>query len=196
MITAPPARRTPRQRGTEAVGRLSQLLPFDKRYYRSDGQLVWARLSVSLVRDDKGEPLYFISQIEDISERKRFEGQLQYLADHDALTGLFNRRRFEEELTRELATAERYGSGAAVLAIDLDNFKYINDSLGHSAGDDLIASVGSRTAGHWPQLQPRTRCSRRPRARSPPAGRRSPEASSRRPQHCGLVWWRDGGERK
>ena len=115
----------------------------DKRYYRADGRLLWARLSVSLVRDGDDRPLYFISQIEDISERKRFEGQLQYLADHDTLTGLFNRRRFEEELERELATAERYGSRAAVLAIDLDNFKYINDSLGHSAGDDLIASVGA-----------------------------------------------------
>ncbi|HEY6779686.1 MAG TPA: EAL domain-containing protein [Thermoleophilaceae bacterium] len=119
----------------------------DKRYYRSDGRLLWTRLSVSLVRNGDDEPLYFIAQIEDISERKRFEGQLQHLADHDALTGLFNRRRFEEELARELATAERDGSHAAVLAIDLDNFKYINDSLGHSAGDELIARVGTALRG-------------------------------------------------
>jgi diguanylate cyclase (GGDEF)-like protein len=77
----------------------------------------------------------------DISERKRFEGQLEYLADHDALSGLFNRRRFEQELKRELTRARRYGAGGAVLALDLDGFKYVNDSFGHAAGDELIVSV-------------------------------------------------------
>jgi diguanylate cyclase (GGDEF)-like protein/PAS domain S-box-containing protein len=107
-----------------------------------DGSAVWVSLSTSLVADDEGEPVYRIAQMQDISERKRFEGQLQYLADHDALTGLFNRRRFEEELGRELAAARRYGTGGAVLALDLDNFKYVNDSLGHALGDELIARVG------------------------------------------------------
>jgi diguanylate cyclase (GGDEF)-like protein/PAS domain S-box-containing protein len=114
----------------------------EKRYIHADGHVVPVDLSATVVRDGDGEPLHVLTQVQDITERKRFEGQLQYLADHDSLTGLFNRRRFEEELTRELASADRYESQLAVLAIDLDDFKYINDSLGHSIGDELIARVG------------------------------------------------------
>ena len=77
----------------------------------------------------------------DVTERKRFEAQLQYLADHDPVTGLYNRRRFEQELARHLSYDARYGTGGAVLALDLDNFKYVNDTMGHKAGDEVIASV-------------------------------------------------------
>ena len=122
--------------GTLAVYRTEQ------RYIHADGHLVPIEISATLVRDSDGEPLNVVTQIQDITERKLFEGRLQHLADHDSLTGLFNRRRFEEELARELAVSERHGSPAALLAIDLDNFKYINDSLGHSAGDQLIVGVG------------------------------------------------------
>ena len=114
----------------------------EKRYIHAEGHLVPVEISSTLVRDSDGGPLNFLTQIQDITERKLFEGRLQHLADHDSLTGLFNRRRFEEELSRELALAERHGGRAALLAIDLDNFKYINDSLGHSIGDELIARVG------------------------------------------------------
>jgi diguanylate cyclase (GGDEF)-like protein/PAS domain S-box-containing protein len=114
----------------------------EKRYIHSDGHVVPVDLSSTVVRDGDGNPIHVLTQVQDITERKRFEGQLQYLADHDSLTGLFNRRRFEEELTRELASAERYEGRLAVLAIDLDDFKYINDSLGHSIGDELIVQVG------------------------------------------------------
>jgi diguanylate cyclase (GGDEF)-like protein/PAS domain S-box-containing protein len=115
----------------------------EQRIVGADGQAVWVLAGISVTRDESGDPTHLIVQLQDVSERKRFEGQLQHLADHDALTGLFNRRRFEEELERELAAAGRYGGGGAVIALDLDHFKYINDSLGHNVGDELIGRAAS-----------------------------------------------------
>ena len=74
----------------------------------------------------------------DITERKRSESRLQFLADHDMLTGLFNRSRFNEELSRQIDYCASYGVSSALLMLDLDNFKYVNDALGHRAGDELI----------------------------------------------------------
>jgi diguanylate cyclase (GGDEF)-like protein/PAS domain S-box-containing protein len=82
-----------------------------------------------------------VAQIEDITARKRVETRLHDLAERDPLTGLWNRRHFEGELGKQLARCRRYGEPAALAIIDLDNFKYLNDTLGHKAGDDMIKLV-------------------------------------------------------
>ena len=107
------------------------------------GQVRWIDFTASIVRGEDGEPLYRISQMQDIDARRRGEEQLRHLADHDTLSGLFNRRRFHEELARELAA----GGRGAVLLFDLDNFKAVNDTLGHAAGDAVIQRVGRALRG-------------------------------------------------
>lgn len=99
---------------------------------------VWAHVTSTIVVNDAGDPHFCLHQVSDIRERKRLEQQLRHLADHDPLTDLLNRRGFLNELESQLAAARRYGRGLAVMLMDLDQFKYVNDSLGHLAGDALI----------------------------------------------------------
>ncbi len=116
----------------------------EKRYLHADGHPVWVSLSVSLLRDPEDQPLYFIAQVQDTTERKALEEQLRYQAFHDSLTDLPNRVLFMDRLEHALALAERWEGKVAVLYIDLDNFKFINDSLGHDAGDLLLVAVSER----------------------------------------------------
>jgi diguanylate cyclase (GGDEF)-like protein/PAS domain S-box-containing protein len=115
----------------------------EQRYRHAWGHYNWVLVTVSLVRDDRGRPLYLISQVQDIAERKELEAHLEHLVHHDFLTGLFNRRHFEEELRLHVRRVARYGATGALLLIDLDNFKDVNDSFGHKAGDDLLKGVAS-----------------------------------------------------
>jgi len=87
----------------------------EKRYFTKQGAVIWVLLSVSIVRDEGGLPLYCISQIQDITERKRIEEHLHRLADHDSLTGLWNRRSFEEELLRQIGRCMLRGARHAAL---------------------------------------------------------------------------------
>ncbi len=115
----------------------------EKRYFTASNNLIWVNLSVSMVSDPDGKPLHFISQIEDISDRKRLEEQLHWLADHDSLTRLWNRRRFDEELHRQVSRCQRYAERAALFLVDLDDFKPVNDRYGHKAGDDLLIAIAA-----------------------------------------------------
>ncbi|MHB1947726.1 MAG: putative bifunctional diguanylate cyclase/phosphodiesterase [Gammaproteobacteria bacterium] len=118
----------------------------EKRYFHKDGHIVWVMLSVSLVRDDHGIPLYFISQVQDIQKQKEAEGQLLYQASHDVLTGLYNRNQLELLIENALSNAKtrRDKRLIAILFLDLDNFKRVNDTLGHICGDQLLIEVSWR----------------------------------------------------
>ena len=113
----------------------------ETRYLRADGSPIWVAASTTLVRNEQGEPLYYVLQVEDIGDRKQTERELRRLADHDALTGLLNRRGFMDGLRRELRRMERKGEYGALLLLDLDNFKLVNDNAGHLAGDQVLRTT-------------------------------------------------------
>jgi diguanylate cyclase (GGDEF)-like protein/PAS domain S-box-containing protein len=116
----------------------------EKRYVHADGHPVWVQIRASLVRDEAGQPLYAISQIQDVTERKRAEEQLRHQALHDSLTGLPNRALFQDRVDQALLALERRPGVLAVLFLDLDNFKLVNDTLGHPVGDELLLAVAQR----------------------------------------------------
>jgi diguanylate cyclase (GGDEF)-like protein/PAS domain S-box-containing protein len=106
-----------------------------------DGHEAWVVAQATLVRDAAGMPLHVIGQMQDVTERREYEARLRHLADHDALTGLLNRRAFEESLDAHVARVRRYGAAGALLLLDLDGFKDVNDTHGHHAGDALLVRV-------------------------------------------------------
>jgi diguanylate cyclase (GGDEF)-like protein/PAS domain S-box-containing protein len=110
----------------------------ERRWLRPGGSIVWVELQASPVGEG---PDYTLWQVTDVTERRLMEQRLRHLADHDALTGLFNRRRFEEELERHVSHARRYRMEGAILIIDVDDLKTINDSGGHRAGDAVLIAV-------------------------------------------------------
>jgi diguanylate cyclase (GGDEF)-like protein/PAS domain S-box-containing protein len=145
----------------EALERLvageTPVVELETRYLDRSNREMWGQTSASLVRDDAGEPLYAILQIQDVTERKALAEKLRHLALHDPLTGLANRALFLDRLAMALgvpaesvkieALAGRAGPLVAVLYLDLDGFKAVNDRFGHEAGDELLAIVARRLLG-------------------------------------------------
>ena len=117
----------------------------EKRYIHKKGHTVWVTLSASIVRTAQGAPLHFITQVQDITERKLAEEKLHHVAFHDALTGLPNRLLFTEHLQLAVERALKSEDQLfAVLFLDVDRFKNINDSLGHTRGDELLINIARR----------------------------------------------------
>ncbi len=115
----------------------------EKRFFRADGSMVWTHLTVSLVRDGTGAPLYQVAMLEDVTERVRLQSSLEHLAYHDPLTGLPNRVLFAERLAAAF-TAPGGRRRVGLCLLDLDGFKRVNDSLGHHVGDRLLVAVAER----------------------------------------------------
>ncbi|MFQ6404783.1 diguanylate cyclase domain-containing protein [Methylophilus sp. 'Pure River'] len=119
----------------------------EKRYIRRDKAVVWVQLSVSIFRDEENAPQYFIAQIEDITARKHQYDEVTQEAYFDALTGLPNRRMLLSRLHQLHARLPQANQSAALLFLDIDHFKQINDTLGHDVGDVILKEVSTRLQG-------------------------------------------------
>jgi diguanylate cyclase (GGDEF)-like protein/PAS domain S-box-containing protein len=114
---------------------------YEKRYLRKDGAPLWVSVTMSRVSIAPGSAPTALAVIEDISERKRAEERLTYMAQYDSLTGLPNRSVVRDRLSLAIARAKRSGEMLAVLFIDLDDFSDVNDSLGHACGDEVLQAT-------------------------------------------------------
>ncbi|MFB3739880.1 MAG: putative bifunctional diguanylate cyclase/phosphodiesterase, partial [Candidatus Velamenicoccus archaeovorus] len=117
---------------------------YEYRLIARDGRVVWVRDSSIVVCDEDGRPAFVHGVMLDITDQKRAEEQIAFLAYHDKLTGLPNRAMFEELLDLAIARARRHDTAVVVIVTDLDDFKLVNDSLGHEAGDELIRQLAAR----------------------------------------------------
>ncbi|WP_135503608.1 GGDEF domain-containing protein [Roseovarius aestuariivivens] len=117
-----------------------------KRYVRGTGETLWTELCVTLIRDASGTPDHFVSRIRPLETDPGLLDDLHCRATRDALTGLLNRGQLDDQLCCAETHARRTGGRFALLSIDLDGFKQINDSCGHTAGDGILRAVAPRIA--------------------------------------------------
>ena len=121
---------------------------FETVHLDNEGKPHFLSFSAKSHKDTSGKVIQVSGIARDITEQKAFQHQLSYHAEHDPLTGMFNRNYFQEELERTVARVARNGSNCALLYIDLDQFRYINDTLGHAAGDRLLVEVAGLLSSH------------------------------------------------
>jgi diguanylate cyclase (GGDEF)-like protein len=115
-----------------------------KRYLKKDGRAIDVEVSKAPVRDETGAVLCFVVCVRDVTRERALIAQLSHQALHDQLTGLANRALFEDRFSQANARAARQGEWNAVMLLDLDDFKAVNDTLGHHVGDDLLVAVARR----------------------------------------------------
>lgn len=123
-----------------------RVINFEAQVRRKDGAVIWISENAREVRDRDGSLMFYEGTVEDITERKSHEQEIEYQATHDALTGLPNRTLLTDRLQQYMGIADRYASKVAVAFVDLDQFKLINDSMGHDAGDALLRIMAERLA--------------------------------------------------
>ncbi len=117
---------------------------YEKRYLRKDGRVVDVEVSKSPVRDGTGSMLCFVSSVRDVTEEHALSAQLSHQALHDSLTGLANRVLFDNRLSQAHTRTIRRGGWSAVMLLDLDDFKEVNDTFGHVVGDELLRALARR----------------------------------------------------
>lgn len=117
---------------------------FESRVHRRNGEIIWISENARSVYNSDGSLLFFEGTVEAITERKLHEAEIQFQATHDALTGLPNRTLLYDRMQQAVLHSERYGNLTAIAFLDLDQFKFINDSLGHQVGDELLKITAQR----------------------------------------------------
>lgn len=128
----------------QAIEQSKNVHNFESLVYRKDGSTIWISENARAVYDEAGNLLYYEGTVEDITARKSYEVQLEYQATHDMLTGLPNRCMLNDRLLQCINFAARYKNKMAVAFLDLDQFKLINDSMGHEVGDQLLLIMSQR----------------------------------------------------
>ena len=136
------------QEAIEELRRGREHVKFETVHLDAEGKPHFLSFSAKTHKDADGKVVQISGTTRDITEQKAFQHQISYHAEHDTLTGLFNRNYFQQELERTVARVARNESDCALFYFDLDQFKYINDTLGHAAGDRLLVDVASLLSSH------------------------------------------------
>ncbi len=117
---------------------------FESQVYRKNGDIIWISENARVILEDDGRPQGYEGTVEDVTDRKLYQSRIEQQANFDTLTGLANRSLLQDRLRQAILTAANYNTRLAVAFIDLDRFKFINDSLGHHVGDELLKAMATR----------------------------------------------------
>ena len=135
---------TRREEFMRIVKARGEISGFESQVYRKNGDKIWISENARAVFDDEGRVLHYEGTVEDITERRQNQERIEQQANYDSLTGLANRSLLNDRLQQAIYTAASYGARLAVVFVDLDRFKYINDTLGHDVGDRLLQVMAER----------------------------------------------------